>query len=137
MESEKTEDPLWLTWDATAHCIARRIQIEQELLDMGADREYCMQYFQSGGGHCEKVVGGKCVRHRACHAPLPRGKICAHEFASSAADLRRRVSEIETERRRLKREWDSLKTEQNAAVFLDDHAARLVRTQILDKKSKD
>lgn len=93
---------------------------------MGADPEYCLQYFQSGGGVCEKVSCGKCIKHRSGFTPLPRGKVCSMEFASMAVDLRHRVSEMETRRQQLKHEWDQLKTDEGAAVYLETLDCRQV-----------
>ena len=81
----------WPQEDTYHECLLRKAQIDQELLDMGADREYCAQYFQSASGVCERVIGGRCIQHRSVKAPLPNGKICSLEFAMLAADLRRQV----------------------------------------------
>jgi hypothetical protein len=153
----------WLQDDAYNECLLRKAQIDQELLDMGADRAYCSQYFQSASGVCEKVVGGRCIQHRAVKAPLPNGKICSLEFASMAADLRRQVharretgrrlalmitqakptpqntpgcqvSEIEAERHRLKQEWDMLKTEQTSLEDQCEDADHQVRPEMCERE---
>lgn len=66
---------------------------------MGATDEYCREFFQTGGGVCELVVGNRCKRHCACRASLPAGKMCAIEFGQRALELRRQV--------RLGRAWAS------------------------------
>ena len=120
MDSDPVPDPLsWMTSDAIYECIVRKTQIEEELLAMGANKEYCLQYFQSGGGVCEKMVGGRCMRHRPGSSPLPKGRVCATDFPIMAAELRRRVSEVETQRLRLKHEWDMLKTDEGMAIYAE------------------
>jgi hypothetical protein len=126
MEHELQDTPIWFPADEWTEAMAKKASIEQQLADLGATPAYCLQYFQSGGGVCDRIIGGKCVNHRAVPPPLPAGKVCSSEFAKIATDLRRRVSEVETERRRLKREWDMLKAEQQAAAFQEDPVMRLV-----------
>jgi hypothetical protein len=65
--------PPWIPPESFAKCMYRRVEIERQLSAMGADHAYCMNYFQSGGGVCERTVGRKCKKHRACATPLPPG----------------------------------------------------------------
>jgi hypothetical protein len=117
-------NPPWLTDEDFRQTCARMQEVDAQLAELGADEEYCQQYFQSGGGVCERVVGRYCLRHRACPTPLPAGKMCSQEYGETAAILRRRVAEIEAERRDLRRTWDALKEEQSALGFLADSAGR-------------
>jgi hypothetical protein len=117
-------NPPWLTDDDFRQACTRMAEIDRQLTELGADEEYCQQYFQSGGGVCERVVGRHCLRHRACPTPLPAGKMCSQEYGETAAMLRQRVAETEAERRNLRRTWELLKEEQAALGFMADMAAR-------------
>jgi hypothetical protein len=92
-------------------CLTRLDEIRQLLDEAGADPAYTRNYFQSGGGVCERVVGGRCKRHRPCAPPLPACKMCAEEFGESVAELRAQMARAEAEGARLLREYKRLKTE--------------------------
>jgi hypothetical protein len=100
--------------------------IDHELRGLGASGEYCLSYFQSGGGICERIIGKQCVKHRSCAPPLPEGVMCSVEYGQAAGLLRQQVQAVEAERLRYRREWESLKEEQAGLRFLADSAARQV-----------
>jgi hypothetical protein len=100
--------------------------IEHELRGLGASAAYCLAYFQSGGGVCERVIGKQCVKHRTSAPPLPDGMMCSIEYGQAAGLLRQQVQAVEAERLRYRREWDNLKEEQSGLRFLSDSAARQV-----------
>jgi hypothetical protein len=110
--------PPWMNSEEYRASCHRLVAIDQELRAMGASEEYCLAYFQSGGGACERKVGGLCVRHRTCPTPLPPGRMCSMEFGQAAAMLRQQVQTVEAERVKLKRQWDSLKEEQTTLQFM-------------------
>ncbi len=119
----------WASREKLSACVTRKNEIDQQLRGMGADHAYCMRYFQSGAGTCELLVGGRCKKHRACAAPLPRGKVCALEFGGMVTDLRRKIGEVEAERRRLRREWEHLRILQSAEGFMADAGDKQVQTK--------
>lgn len=88
--------------------------IEASLRLMGADRGYCLEYFKKSGGCCEQVVNGQCIRHRCSQTPLPEGQMCSTEFSRAATMLRQQIERIEEERRACRREWDRLKSQEQA-----------------------
>ena len=96
---------------ANEQSLTRLDEIRQLLDEAGADPAYARNYFQSGGGVCERVVGGRCKRHRPCPPPLPACKMCAEEFGESVAELRAQMARVEAEGARLLREYRRLKTE--------------------------
>lgn len=78
--------------DQSEDSLRQRIQeIDEQLLILGATDAYCREFFQTGGGVCELVVGRRCKRHRACRACLPPGKMCSIEFGQRALELRKQV----------------------------------------------
>jgi hypothetical protein len=119
-------NPPWLSEEQMRNLSSRVCEIDAELGEMGASPAYCEQYFQSGGGTCERIVAGECVRHRSCQAPLPCGKMCSVEYGETAAILQRRTLQIETERKDLRKAWESLKEEQTAVCLLADSASMQV-----------
>jgi len=74
-----------------ADLMMRVHEIDEELLFMGATDEYCRDFFRTGGGVCELVVGNRCKRHRACRPPLPPGKMCMAEFGQRGLELRQQA----------------------------------------------
>ena len=129
--------PPWMDEEEHATTCTRLAEIDTLLRGMGATKEYCREYFQSGGGVCEHTVGGKCKRHRMTPTPLPKGKMCLLEFGQRATELRQQVfshhacpwflcltndsaqvSEVEAKRHCLRREWEQLKENQTADQFL-------------------
>lgn len=107
----------------------RLASINQELLAMDATDEFCREYLLVGGGSCERVAGKRCIKHRGCRGPLPKGKMCALEFGQRVVELRKQVgrfskffpcaadvslysqaSDVELERGKLRREWDRLRS---------------------------
>jgi hypothetical protein len=116
--------PPWMPAEEFEQCRQRLYAIEDELCCLGATPEYCLAYFQSGGGVCERVIGRQCVRHRTCAPPLPDGAMCSVEYGQAAGLLRQQVLAVEAERVRYRVEWDALKEEQTGLRFLADAGAR-------------
>jgi hypothetical protein len=85
--------PPWMDEEEHAFACTRLAEIDTLLQGMGATKEYCREYFQSGGGVCEHTVGGRCKRHRMTPTPLPKGKMCLLEFGQRATELRQQVHE--------------------------------------------
>lgn len=105
---------------------------------MDATDEFCHEYLLLGGGFCERMVGKRCVKHRGCRGPLPKGKMCAVEFGQRVVELRKQVvwvaaclpfclclrvvshlrvwqaADVEAERGRLRREWDRLRAQERS-----------------------
>jgi len=99
----------WLS-DAEHHQLNTELQeIESSLIDMGASKDYYLNYFRQSGGCCDKIVNGQCIRHSCRQAPLPPGKMCSIEFVRAAVLLRQQIERVEEERRVCRREWDQLK----------------------------
>lgn len=68
--------------------------INQELQALGCTEEFCMEYMLQGGGVCERMAGKRCMKHRGCRGPLPKGKMCAIEFGLRAVELRKQVARL-------------------------------------------
>jgi hypothetical protein len=68
--------------------------INQELQSMDATEDFCREFLQTAGGCCERLVGKRCVKHRGCRGPLPRGKMCTIEFGQRVLELRKQVGFI-------------------------------------------
>lgn len=81
----------WMSDEELLQCRARLEEIKEELCAMGANEDYCRQYFQSDGGFCELVVCGQCKKHRMKVAPLPDGLMCSEEFGQLVAYMRSQV----------------------------------------------
>lgn len=127
MEHELLEESSSRVWTD------RLAAINRELESMDATDEFCKEYLMQGGGFCERVVGKRCVKHRGCRGPLPRGKMCAIEFGQRVVELRKQVcvsflcfclsvwlniglqaADVEAERGRLRREWDRLRSQERS-----------------------
>ena len=85
-------------------------EIESTIMQMGASREYCLNYFMESGGCCDRVVNGQCMRHSIRQAPLPEGKMCSIEFSKAAFLLRKQIARVEDQRCVCRQEWDQLKS---------------------------
>lgn len=99
----------WLTECEQQQFQAELQEIESALLQMGASREYCLNYFMESGGSCDRIVNGQCLRHSIRQAALPAGQMCSMEFARLALLLRQQIARVEDERCVCRREWDRLK----------------------------
>ncbi len=82
----------WPLDEASMHPWRERLEsINRELREMDATDEFCREYLLVGGGFCERMVGKRCVKHRGCRGPLPKGKMCAVEFGQRVVELRKQV----------------------------------------------
>lgn len=104
---------------------------------MGANEEYCTNYFKSAGGECLKKCGSMCMVHSACCAPLPPNKMCAKEFGKRVCMLNREISMVEVERENLKQACAKLKSraaredEADAYPPVVEEESRKVGTRVL------
>lgn len=73
---------------------ARRVEIEQELAQMGASREFCRDYFMSACGTCEQTRGCACVRHSTCGPALPAHLMDVDDFAVYLSDLDENLAKV-------------------------------------------
>ena len=87
---------------------ARRGEIERELAQMGASREYCRNYFQSACGTCEQTRGCACVKHSSCGAALPSHLMDVDDFASYLSDLDDGMVKVRSDIDRLKTRYREL-----------------------------
>ena len=115
------EDREACTWLTDEEYEAAREQLElvnEDLARMGATDEFCLGYFRSTGGSCDRVVSGQCLKHGPGRAPLPPGKMCSEEFGRAATMLRQKIERVEGERLVMRREWDQLKQDRRVRSLL-------------------
>jgi hypothetical protein len=84
---------------------ARRVEIERELAQMGASREFCRNYFTSASGTCEQTRGCACVRHSSCGPALPAHLMDGDEFAQYLSETDETLCKVRADIDKLKQRY--------------------------------
>ena len=87
---------------------ARRAEIERELAQMGASREFCRNYFMSACGTCEQTRGCACVRHSSCGPALPAHLMDVDDFAVYLSDMDDNLLKVRGDIDKLKQRYREL-----------------------------
>ena len=109
-----------LTMDsATPPPMQRLEDIRAELEEMGASREYCLQYFRVLGGKCEEHRCQQCVRHAPGVAQLPATRMCKNAYEAYLGQLRGKFQLLKDEMVQHRVAWNQIRQEELAASFLN------------------